>query len=59
MAEELNLLGLDYGSVTVGVAGSDGLFLTAQPIEVIRRNRENNRIVGRTLYDRECAPDFG
>lgn len=41
MAEELNLLGLDYGSVTVGVAGSDGLFLTAQPIEVIRRNREN------------------
>lgn len=41
MTEELNLLGLDYGSVTVGVAGSDGLFLTAQPIEVIRRNREN------------------
>ena len=41
MTEELNLLGLDFGSVTVGVAGSDGLFLTAQPIEVIRRNREN------------------
>ncbi len=36
----LNLLGLDYGSVTVGVAGSDALFLTAQPLEVIRRKHE-------------------
>lgn len=40
MEQKLSLLGLDYGSVTVGVAGSDGLFLTAQPLEVIRRNRE-------------------
>ncbi len=40
MEQKLSLLGLDYGSVTVGVSGSDGLFLTAQPIEVIRRNRE-------------------
>lgn len=37
---KLNLLGLDYGSVTVGVAGSDALFLTAQPLEVIRRKHE-------------------
>ncbi len=37
----LHLLGLDYGSVTVGVAGSDELFLTAQPLEVIRRKHEN------------------
>lgn len=34
-------MGLDYGSVTVGVAISDALFLTAQGIEVIRRKQEN------------------
>ncbi len=35
------ILGLDYGSVTVGVAVSDALFLTAQGVEVIRRKQEN------------------
>ncbi len=35
------IMGLDYGSVTVGVAISDGLLLTAQGIEVIRRKQEN------------------
>lgn len=34
-------MGLDYGSVTVGVAISDPLLLTAQGIEVIRRKQEN------------------
>lgn len=34
-------MGLDYGSVTVGVAISDELLLTAQGIEVIRRKQEN------------------
>jgi RNAse H-fold protein YqgF len=34
-------MGLDYGSVTVGVAISDELHLTAQGIEVIRREHEN------------------
>jgi putative Holliday junction resolvase len=34
-------MGLDYGSVTVGVAISDALKLTAQGIEVIRRKEEN------------------
>lgn len=34
-------MGLDYGSVTVGVAISDGLLLTAQGKEVIRREKEN------------------
>ena len=38
--EKLSLIGLDYGAATVGVAASDGLFLTAQPLEVIRRDRE-------------------
>ena len=34
-------MGLDYGSVTVGVAISDELLFTAQGIEVIRRKQEN------------------
>ena len=34
-------MGLDFGSVTVGVAISDPLLLTAQGIEVIRRKQEN------------------
>lgn len=35
------IMGLDYGSVTVGVAISDSLLMTAQGIEVIRRKQEN------------------
>jgi putative Holliday junction resolvase len=35
------IMGLDYGSVTVGVAISDPLLLTAQGVEVIRRKQEN------------------
>lgn len=35
------IMGLDYGSVTVGVAISDALLMTAQGIEVIRRKQEN------------------
>ena len=34
-------LGLDFGSKTVGVAVSDGLGLTAQGVEIIRRTSEN------------------
>ena len=37
----MRILGLDYGSVTVGVAISDELGLTAQGVEVIRRKEEN------------------
>ncbi len=36
----MRILGLDYGSVTVGVAVSDELLITAQPVEVIKRERE-------------------
>lgn len=36
----MRIMGLDYGSVTVGVAISDGLLITAQGIEVIRRKQE-------------------
>jgi len=35
------IMGLDYGSVTVGVAISDALLMTAQGIEVIHRKQEN------------------
>jgi putative Holliday junction resolvase len=35
------IMGLDYGSVTVGVAISDALLMTAQGIEVIRRKQDN------------------
>jgi len=33
-------MGLDYGAKTVGVAISDALLLTAQPIETIKREKE-------------------
>ena len=38
---DMRIMGLDYGSVTVGVAISDELLLTAQGREVIRREKEN------------------
>lgn len=37
------IMGLDYGSKTVGVAISDPLYITAQGIEIIRREEENKR----------------
>ena len=37
----MRIMGLDYGSKTVGVAISDALFLTAQPKETIFRERES------------------
>lgn len=37
----MRIMGLDYGSVTVGVALSDELLFTAQGFEVIRRKQEN------------------
>ena len=36
----MRIMGLDYGSVTVGVAISDELMITAQGIETIRRKDE-------------------
>lgn len=37
----MRLMGLDYGSKTVGVAVSDPLGLTAQGVETVWRNQEN------------------
>ncbi len=36
----MRVMGLDVGSKTVGVAISDALLMTAQPIEIIRRKEE-------------------
>ena len=37
----MRIMGLDFGSRTVGVAVSDSLLLTAQGVEIIRRKDEN------------------
>lgn len=37
----MRILGLDYGSKTMGVAVSDPLGFTAQGVEIIRRKSEN------------------
>ncbi len=37
----MRIMGLDFGSKTVGVAVSDALLLTAQGVEIIRRKAPN------------------
>lgn len=37
----MRIIGLDYGTKTVGVALSDALGITAQPVETITRKEEN------------------
>ena len=37
----MRIMGLDYGSKTIGVTVSDPLGLTAQGVEIIRREEEN------------------
>ncbi|MBQ7582247.1 MAG: Holliday junction resolvase RuvX [Lachnospiraceae bacterium] len=37
----MRIMGLDYGSKTIGVAISDPLLITAQGVEIIRRDSEN------------------
>ena len=39
----MRIMGLDFGSRTVGVAISDELMLTAQGLEIIRRKEENKQ----------------
>ncbi len=38
----MRILGLDFGQKTIGVAVSDSLGWTAQGVEIIRRQEENN-----------------
>ena len=37
----MRIMGLDFGSKTVGVAVSDALLITAQGVEIIRRKSPN------------------
>lgn len=37
----MRIMGLDYGSKTVGIAVSDALQITAQGLEIVRRKQEN------------------
>ena len=37
----MRIIGLDFGSKTVGVALSDALGLIAQPVETITRKEDN------------------
>lgn len=37
----MRIMGLDYGSKTVGVAISDALGITAQGVDIVRREQEN------------------
>ncbi len=37
----MRIMGLDFGSKTIGVAISDELLITAQGIEIVRRKEEN------------------
>lgn len=41
MGISMRIMGLDFGSKTVGVAVSDPLLITAQGLEIIRRKDEN------------------
>ena len=43
----MRIMGLDYGSKTVGVAISDPLLITAQGIEIIRRKPIDPKKEGR------------
>ncbi len=54
----MKLLGLDYGSVTVGVAISDELGITAQPLMTMKREQENK--LRRTLAGiKELTEQYG
>ena len=56
----MRALGLDYGSKTVGAAVTDPLMLTVQPLEIIRREKENHlrqtlRRIGELIRDYEVG----
>ncbi len=51
----MRIMGLDFGSKTVGVAVSDPLFLTAQGMEIIRRKSPNKLRQTLARIDELCA----
>ena len=55
----MRILGLDFGSKTVGVAVSDPLFLTAQGVEIVRREkptklRKTLARIGEIIKEYDC-----
>lgn len=54
----MRILGLDFGSKTVGVAVSDPLGITAQPVEIVRRKSENKLRQTLARID-ELAKEYG
>lgn len=54
----VRVIGLDYGDRTIGVAASDPLGLTAQPVEVIRRKEERD-LKGSIKRIREILEEYG
>ena len=40
----MRIMGLDFGSKTVGVAVSDSLLITAQGVEIIRREKRKDYV---------------
>lgn len=53
----MRIMGLDFGSKTVGVAISDSLLVTAQGIEIIRR-REENKLRQTLARIEELIPEY-
>ena len=54
----MRVMGLDFGSKTVGVSVSDPLGVTAQGVEIIRRTSENK--LRQTLARiEELAKEYG
>lgn len=59
MSNSGRILGLDFGSKTVGVAVSDPLFLTAQGVEIVRREkptklRKTLARIGEIIKEYDC-----
>lgn len=59
MSNSGRILGLDFGSKTVGVAVSDPLFLTAQGVEIVRREkptklRKTLARIGEIIEEYDC-----
>jgi putative Holliday junction resolvase len=50
----MRILGLDFGQKTIGVAVSDSLGWTAQGVEIIRREDENNLKASIARIDELC-----
>ncbi len=54
----MRIMGLDFGSKTVGVAVSDSLLITAQGVEIIRR-KEANKLRQTLARIEELITEYG